>query len=414
MENVDIKLYRVVVSDPTSGSRLQRTVMATSNTMAEGMMPSGETDVVTATELSGLEAQLVMLTHPKMPKIKDQRNFFNGMSRALSLNPDLVKGFELAIPGIENHYFRMSVALVIEDLRDHGEDVQTSMGRFKGILSNDKIAMLEAGAQTGELGKIFKKIADTVEKQSAVMKKVTSALIYPAIVLVMGLVSVMILSFTLFKQMKGMFAAFNAKLPFITQMFVNMTDFMTAYWWIVMPVLIVGPALLFRNLDKIYRQEWAQNLIAKSKYLRQLDWKMNMARCLNGFSLLLASNVPIQKCLELTAAITDHINIKRFFQEIEKGILSGLTVDEATQKNASFLKDEALTFLSQIKLGSQTGNLEAVISKMSELYEEEVDEQVGMLSQFIEPIILFVLGGFVGAVVLSVYLPRVSLYQAIW
>lgn len=411
--NEDIKLYKVIVSDPASGSRLQRTVMATSSQMAENMIPAGDTDVVTSSELDEFQTQWVIRTHPRMPKIKDLRYFFNGMSRAMSLNPDLVKGFELTIPSIQNHYFRLAVARVIEDLREHGEDVQSSMSRFKDILSNDKIAMLEAGAQSGELGHVFKKIANMVEKQSGVMKKVTSALIYPAIVLVMGILSVLVLSFTLFKQMKGMFAAFHAKLPFITQVFMNMTDFMSAYWWAVLPAMIVLPALLFRNLDKIYRMQWTQSLIERSKYLRQLDWKMNMAKCLTGLSLLLSSNVPIQKSLELTAAISDHIKINKFFTELERGILSGQTVDEAAQKNAMYLGDEALTFLAQVRMGTQTGNLENVVSKMAELYDEEVDEQVGMLSQFIEPIILMVLGGFVGCVVISVYLPMVSLYQAI-
>lgn len=413
MDQAFVKLYKVTVSDPTSGGRLMRTVMATSNGMAEWMIPAGENDVVTSVTVGGLEEIITLRTHPRNPTIKDQRSFFNGMARALSMNPDLLKAFELTIPGIQNHYFRMSVAQIIEDLRDHGEDVQTAVGRFREVLSNDKIAMLEAGAQTGELGKIFRKIAQSVEKESGLMKKVTSALIYPAIVLVMGLISVLILSFTLFKQMKGMFASFNAKLPFITQMFMNMTDFLSAYWWAVVPVVFVGLPMFFGNMGKYYRAEWVQDLIDRNKYLRTLNWKLNMSRCLSGFSLLLASNVPIQKCLQLTAAITDHVKIKRFFTEIERGILAGMTVDEAAQKNAVYLRDEALTFLSQVKLGSQTGNLEGVISKMAEVYEEEVDEQVGMLSQFIEPIILFALGGFVGLVVISVYLPMVSLYNAI-
>jgi type II secretory pathway component PulF len=385
--------------------------MADSIEMAQGMIPAGDNDVVTAVEVTGLEAVILMKVHPRNPNIKDQRSFFNGMSRAMSLNPDLVKSFEFSIPGIQNHFFRLAVARVIADIRDSGEDVQTAVGRFRGVLSNDKIAMLEAGAQSGEIGTIFKRIAENVEKQSGVMKKVVSALVYPAIVLVMGIVTVFILSMTLFKQMKGMFASFHADLPLITQIFMGMTDFLTAYWWIAVPALIIGPAILFRNIDKIYRQKWAQDLIERSKYLRQLNWKVNMSSCLSGFSLLLASNVPIQRSLELTAAITEHINIKTFFQELEKGILSGMTVDEAAQKNASYLKDEALTFLSQVRIGSQTGNLEAVIKKMAEVYAEEVDEQVGMLSQFIEPIILFALGGFVGCVVISLYLPMVNLYQ---
>jgi len=409
----DIKLYKIVVSDPVSGSRLQRVVMATSSAMAESMIPAGESDVVTCAEIGGLETQLVLKLHPRMPKIKDLRNFFNGMARAMSLNSDLIRSLDLAIAGIQNHYFRLAVARVIEDIRDHGEDVQTAMGRFKDVLSNDKIAMLEAGAQSGELGHIFKKIAQNVEKQSGVMKKVTSALIYPAMVLVMGIVCVLVSSFTLFKQMKTMFLSFHADLPLVTKIFMGFTDFLTVNWWWALPVLFVSPLLLFRNMDKIYRQAWAQNLIDRSKYLRTLNWKINMSGCLSGMSLLLSSNVPIQKSLELTAAITDHIKIKRFFSELEKGILSGMTVDEAAQKNSVYLGDEAMTFLAQVRLGSQTGNLENVISKMAELYEEEVDEQVGMLSQFIEPIILAVLGGFVGCVVLSVYLPMVNLYQKI-
>ena len=223
----------------------------------------------------------------------------------------------------------------------------------------------------------------------------------------------MVLSFTLFKQLKTMFAAFHAKLPLITQIFMGLTDFLTANWWWALPVLVLVPAIFFRNLDKIYRQAWAQDMIDRVRYLRSLSWKMNMASCLGGLSLMLSSNVPIQKSLELTAAITDHIKIKRFFNEIEKGILSGMTVDEAAQKNSVYLGEEALTFLAQVRLGSQTGNLEKIVDKMAELYEEEVDEQVGMLAQFIEPIILAVLGGFVGCVVISVYLPMVSLYQAI-
>jgi|GEM_PF-2217643 type IV pilus assembly protein PilC len=409
----NIKLFRVTVSDPVSGGRLTRKVMATSSRMAENMVPAGESDVVTVSELSGLEATFVFKSHPKLPKIKDQRNFFNGMSRAMNINPDLVRSLELTIPGIQNHYFRLSVAQIIEDLRDYGEDVQTAMGRFREILSNDKIAMLQAGAQSGELSTIFKKIALNVEKQSGVMKKVSSALVYPAIVLVMGVICVLVLSFTLFKQLKGMFAAFHAKLPLITQIFMGMTDFLAANWWWALPVIVLIPVIFFRNVNKMYRQAWAQDLVDRSRYLRTLNWKMNMASCLGGLSLMLSSNVPIQKSLELTSIITDHIKIRRFFNEIEKGILAGMTVDEAAQKNSMYLGEEALTFLSQIRLGSQTGNLEKIISKMAELYEEEVDEQVGMLSQFIEPIILAVLGGFVACVVLSVYMPMVTLYQAV-
>jgi len=255
----------------------------------------------------------------------------------MNINPDLVRSFQLTIPGIQNHYFRMSVAQVIEDLRDYGEDVQTAMGRFTNILSNDKIAMLQAGAQSGELSHIFKKISQNVEKQSGVMKKVSSALVYPCIVLVMGVISVLILSFTLFKQLKTMFASFHAKLPFITQVFMGMTDFLTVNWWWALPILVLVPIIFFRNIDSMYRQAWAQDLIDRSKYLKTLSWKMNMASCLGGLSLMLSSNVPIQKALELTAMITDHIKVRRFFEEIEKGILSGMTVDEAAQKNSVYL-----------------------------------------------------------------------------
>jgi type IV pilus assembly protein PilC len=413
MNYEDIKVYKVVVSDPVTGGRLGRVVMATSPQMAESMIPASESDVVTATPVGELEAQIILRTHPKTPTVKDQRTFFNGMARALGLNPDLVRAMELCISGIENHYLRLAVAQIIQDLREQGEDVQTAVGRFKDVLSNDKIAMLEAGAQSGETGPVFKKISATVEKQAGLLKKVTSALVYPAIVLTIGIISVLVLSFTLFKQMKGMFAAFGTELPWITQMFVSFTDFLTAYWWIAIPAFIVLPSMFFANLNKIYQQEWAQNFVDNSKYLRMLSWKMNMARCLGGMSLLLGSNVAIQKALELTAAITDHLKIKRFFKALEEGVLSGQTIDEASQKNAVYLGAEALTFLSQIRLGSQTGNLEEVIKKMAEVYEEEVDDQVGMLSQFIEPIILMVLGGFVGLVVISVFLPMVTLYQKI-
>jgi type IV pilus assembly protein PilC len=407
------KLYKVTVSDPTTNSRLSRTVLATHPQMAEGMVPSGESDVITVVEASPLEKFLVMHLHPLQPKIKDQRNFFNGMARALALNPDLVRALELGVLGIQNHYLRLAVARMIEDLREYGEDVRTAVGRFKNILSNDKIAMLETGAASGELGSVFKRISENVEKQNSVMKKVSGALVYPSIVLVMGVVSVIILSMTLFKQMKGMFTSFGAKLPLVTQILMNMTDFFNAYWWVVLPLLILIPFLISRNWIYIYRQDWVQDFIDRSKYLRHLRWKTSMSQCLAGFALLLGSNVPIQDALELTSVITEHRKIRKFFIEVERSIMSGSTFDEACQRNVQLLGEEAVIFLAQIRLGSQTGNLDNIIKKMAENYAEEVDEQVGLLSQFIEPIILMVLGGFVAMVVVSVYLPMVTLYQSV-
>jgi len=413
MADETVKLYKLTVSDPASGSKLTRTVMAPSQAMAEGMIPSGDNDIVTVTQASDLEQLIVLKAHPRQPKLKDQRTFFNAMARALGLNPDLIRALQLTIPSIQNHYFRMAVAQMIDDLQGQGEDVQTAVTRLQGILSNDKIAMLQAGAQSGELDKTFKSIALNVDKQAGVMKKVVSALTYPAIVLIMGMAAVLVLSATLFKQMKGMFQAFGADLPLITKAFMALSDALTAYWWIVVPVLFGVPALIARYKNEIYRTKAFQDFIDMPAYLRRLHWKVNMSRCLGGLSLLLASNVPIQKSLELTAAITEHIKIKTFFEEIEQGILKGMTVDEAVQKNAMYLGEESLTFLSQIRLGTQTGNLEEVVRKMAEVYEEEVDEQVGMLSQFVEPIILAVLGLFVGAVVISMYLPMVTLYQSV-
>lgn len=407
------KLYKLTVSDPASGSKLTRTVMAPSLAMAEGMIPSGDNDIVTIVEAGEIEQFLALKMHPRQPNLKDQRLFFSSMARALGLNPDLIRSLELTIPSIQNHYFRMAIAQMIDDLQGQGEDVQTAVMRLEGILSNDKIAMLQAGAQSGELDKTFKSIAINVDKQSGVMKKVVSALTYPAIVLIMGMAAVLVLSATLFKQMKGMFMAFGADLPLITKIFMGLSDFLTAYWWAVIPVLFGVPALIARYKNDIYRSKVFQDLIDKPAYLRRLHWKVNMSRCLGGLSLLLASNVPIQKSLELTAAITEHIKIKTFFDEIEKGILKGMTVDEAVQRNAVYLGEESLSFLSQIRLGTQTGNLEEVVRKMAEVYEEEVDEQVGMLSQFVEPIILAFLGLFVGAVVISMYLPMVTLYQSV-
>jgi type IV pilus assembly protein PilC len=407
------RLYKVIVSDPTTNSRLSRMVLATRPEMAEGMVPAGESDVVTVQEANELETQLTVRLHPRLPSIKDQRNFFNGMSRALSLNSDLVRALELSIPGVQNHYLRLAIAHIIEDLREYGEDVATAVGRFRDVLSNDKIAMLEAGATSGELAHVFKRIAENVEKQNSVMKKVTGAMVYPAIVLTMGVAAVLVLSVTLFKQMKGMFAAFGADLPFITKAFMALTDFMAAYWWIIVPILVVIPALIIRNWLKIYRQRWMQETIDRIRYLKVLRWKIGMSQCLSGLSLLLGSNVPIQKALELTTSITEHLKIQKFFREVEGSIMGGSTFDEACQRNARLLGEEAMVFLSQVRLGSQTGNLDDVIKKMAEVYAEEVDEQVGMLSQFVEPIILLTLGLFVGLVVVSVYLPMVTLYQSV-
>lgn len=272
-----------------------------------------------------------------------------------------------------------------------------------GTKSFDKLYcnLVRAGEAAGILDTILVKLAEFLEKQDKLKKKVKGALTYPTIVIVVGVLVLWGLMTFVVPQFVGILLESGQKIPAITQFVMDLSDFFANYTLLMIPIIIAG-FMIFINFIRTQNGKLAwDRFLMRMPLFGELIIKANLGSFTRTLSTMLSAGVPIIDALDICIETLDNQQIARDLMIVRRAVTEGKSITEPLSRIRYF--PELVT--QMMKVGEATGNLDAMLLKVANVFEEEVEEVVDNITKLIEPMILVVLGGMVAMVLVAMYLP---------
>lgn len=403
-------LKKVTITNVNTGNKSITLVDTDSHEKA--LLGSGVAPNETAAieDITGADEKIQRLTSAK-GGVDDCGSFFSGLGRCLERNISMTKSLRLQVNRVNSARYKGMIAEVIHAI-SMGEKFSDAMGRFPDLFSDDVLSLIIAGEEAGQLARVCKRIGVAQKKSSKTLRKLKGALIYPGVVIVLGVVVIIVMSFTLVPAMSKLFTSFKTELPFATKALIALSDlFLHKPYMAALP--LVALYLFFSNFGKITALKWVQDLVLKIPVVGMLVRKSAAAAGFRTLSMLTESNVRLTSALEITASATWHYHYKEFFHRLRDHISVGRTLHEGFLMESHWLGSDGRNLCGLIELASETGSGTEMLAEIADDYEEELDNMAASLDKLIEPLTMLILGVMVGFLIYAIYGPMFSLGDVI-
>ena len=298
-----------------------------------------------------------------------------------------------------------------------GSTLEQAMERHPRVFDRLFRAMVRSGEQSGRLDEALDRIAFQVEKSDALRRQVKSAMMYPA--LVFGFATVVLVAIVMFviPVFAGIFEELAeehpeeaAGLPPPTQLCVGVSNLLTGYWYVLFPGLILGFWLFFRwKKTERGKEQWDRLILRLPFKIGDVIQKVALARWSRTFSGSVSSGVPMLQSIQLTGETAGNVVVEKAMDDVYKSVKTGGSLAGPIERDDIFPPMVG----HMVAVGEETGQLETMLAKIADFYEAEVDAKVKALTALIEPIMIVFVGGMVGFIVISMYLPMFSIYEHI-
>jgi len=339
---------------------------------------------------------------------KDVVVFTRQFSTMIDAGLPLVQGLEILASQQANKSFKQ-VLIDIKETVEGGSTLADALKKHPKVFDELYVNLVAAGEVGGILDTILNRLSVYMEKIEALKKKVKGALLYPIIVVVVAVVVICVLLIFVIPIFEKMFSEFGKELPAFTQMVINFSNWLKK--WII-PLIIIF-AIIVYIFRKFYRTERGKalidDLILKSPIFGELIRKVAVARFTRTLGTMISSGVPILDGLEIVARTAGNKTIQTAIETTRKSISEGKSIAEPLAESGVFPP----MVVQMISVGESTGALDAMLSKIADFYDEEVDAAVEALTSMLEPMLMVFLGGAIGALVVAMYLPIFTMASAI-
>jgi type IV pilus assembly protein PilC len=298
-----------------------------------------------------------------------------------------------------------------------GSTLEQAMARHPRVFDRLFRAMVRSGEQSGRLEEALDRIAFQVEKTDSLRRQVKSALMYPAlvfgfavVVLVAIVVFVIPVFANIFKELAEEHPEEASGLPAPTQLCVTVSNVLTNYWFLLIPGIALAFWLFFRwKKTENGKDQWDRFILRLPFKIGDVIQKVALARWSRTFSGSVSSGVPMLQAIQLTGETAGNVVVEKAMDDVYASVKRGGSLAGPIQQNAIFPPMVG----HMVAVGEETGQLENMLSKIADFYEAEVDAKVKALTALIEPIMICFVGGMVGFIVISMYLPLFSIYEKI-
>jgi type IV pilus assembly protein PilC len=316
----------------------------------------------------------------------------------------------------QDEMIRDAIAGIRADV-EAGSTLEQAMERHPKVFDRLFRAMVRSGEQSGRLEDALDRIAFQVEKTDALRRQVKSALMYPALVFgfaVVVLVAIVVLVIPvfvgIFQEIAEEHPGESSSLPAPTQLCVSVSDALTGYWFVIIPALVISFFAFFRwKKTERGKEMWDRFTLRIPFKIGDVIQKVALARWSRTFSGSVASGVPMLQAIKLTGETAGNIVVEQAMNDVYASVKRGGSLAGPIEGNPIFPPMVG----HMVAVGEETGQLEHMMTKIADFYEAEVDAKVKALTALIEPIMIVFVGGMVGFIVISMYLPLFSLYEKI-
>ncbi len=318
----------------------------------------------------------------------------------------LVESLTAMVDQTENDYLKLVLSQVKQRVNE-GSALADALARHPKVFPALYCNMIEAGETSGALDVVLYRLADFTEGQARLRSKVIGALIYPAIMIVIGLGILAILFITVIPKITKIFTDLKATLPLPTRVLLGISDFMSSYWWAVL-LLLMGLVVFHVKYTRTEsgRTKWDRfklNMPVFGGIIRMLS----ISRFSRTLSTLLSSGVPLLSALGIVRNIVDNKILADAIDEARESITEGESIAAPLKRSGQFPP----LVIHMIAVGERTGQLEDMLNNVADTYQYQVETRIGALTSLLEPLMIVMMGGAVGFMVFSILLPILQLNE---
>ncbi|MBE2939170.1 type II secretion system F family protein [Anoxybacillus flavithermus] len=308
----------------------------------------------------------------------------------------------------ESKALKKSLLRIEEQLRN-GQPLSVAMMNDSKIFPPLVINMIRAGEASGSIDETLERLADHFEKVHRTRQKIVSALAYPIVVGIIAVIVVIFLLVGVVPTFVSMFADFGADLPSITKFVLRASEVMQTYWWGVLLLLLstYGVLMLLRRQKKT--KYYIDVIVLRMPIFGGMMQKAVLARMTRTLSSLFSSAVPILQALTIVEAVVENEVVARVIRTSRDALERGESLTEPMKRHWAFPP----LVTQMIAIGEQTGSLDAMLAKVADFYEAEVEAATDRLKSLIEPLMIVLLAGVVGTIVTSILVPMFDIFNHI-
>ena len=365
-----------------------------------------------AGQKAGLQGLLSMDLNQLMeakPGVREKALFANKMASLVDAGVPIVRGLGLMADQQKLPMFKRALEAVSRDV-NQGDSLGAAMRRWPKVFDKLTIAMVEAGETGGVLDETLRRLASLLESNARLQNQIKGALGYPTAVLVIAILVFLGMTIFLIPTFADIFDSLGAKLPAFTQMMLDLSSLLRSSFSLVLILALTLFGWLFSRYYATYSgRRNVDRLILKVPLFGELIQKTATAQFCRSFSSLTRAGVPILLSLDIVHEIAGNTIIADCILFSKQDIQEGVQLSTALNKKKVF-PDLAISMLS---IGEETGQMDAMLSKVADFYEDEVAAVVKVLTSMLEPMMIVICGGIVGSILVAMYLPMFSVFDKI-
>src|SRR5438477_3621462 len=340
-------------------------------------------------------------------KTRDVVVFTRQFATMINAGLPLVQALDILAQQTENKILADVTRQVVYDV-ESGHTLADALRKHPRAFSDLYVNMVAAGEAGGILDTILVRLAQFLEKNDAIVRKVKGAMVYPAVICSVAVIAVSVLLIFVIPTFQNMFASVNLELPLPTRIVIGMSNLLKNYWWALLGVIGFTVFGITRYYKTPAGRLQIDRLLLRMPVLGDVLRKSAVSRFTRTLGTLISSGVSILDGLEITARTAGNMVIHNAVMESRASIAGGETIAQPLAKSKVFPP----MVISMIAVGEQTGGLDEMLSKIADFYDEEVDAAVSGLLSLLEPIMIVVLGVIVGGMVVAMYLPIFDMVNA--
>lgn len=341
-------------------------------------------------------------------KVRDLSVFCRQFSSIIKAGVNVINALSMMSEQTENKKLKAAIKNVQSNV-EKGETLSSAMRSEGDIFPSLLVSMVAAGEASGSLETAIERMAIQFEKDAKISGMVKKAMIYPIILIVVMIGVVIAMMMFVIPNFMDMFEGLDAEMPFMTVMVINMSNFILDKWWLLI-LIVAGIVFAYKSY---YKTDAGRHMIDRIKIkipvFGVLTVKTACARFSRIMSTLLSAGMPMISAIEIAAGTMDNVLFRDALQKVRSGVALGMGFSQQIGVTRLF----PAMLVHMVGIGEETGNIEDMLTNVANYYDEEVELATQSVTALMEPMIIIVMAVVVGALVLAIYQPMITLYSTL-
>ena len=350
-----------------------------------------------------------LLENSKRISVRDKAVFARQFATMISSGLAVLRALYVLEEQTQHPRFEKIIRAVRDDV-EAGSPLSDSMAKHPAAFDRLYVAMVRAGETSGALDAALMRLATQLEKQDSLRRAIKSAMTYPILIATFAIMVMIGMLLFIIPIFANMYNDLGGQLPSLTRMMMGLSNALKGYWFVIFPVfgLLIWALVRLKNTEQ-GRKAWDKFKLKLPMKIGPIIQKLAVARFSRTFATLVSSGVPILQAIDITGQTSGNTVMEEAMVDVKESVRQGEPIARPLMRVAVF--PPMVTHM--ISIGEETGALDAMLNKIADFYEDEVDAAVKSLTSIIEPIMMMFVGGLVGLIVISMYLPMFNMMNLV-